>query len=529
MDLVKKLYTFLPNAIIKKLDIGGFMKIYQRAIIHLLRNFRKSILLFGLVFILGSLAASAISVTRAFYQTESNLRSTLPAIASIRMEDDFQIDYWSDEGQERLANLENVSLEQIRRIGELSYVSELDYSVLDYGFQLYETLMPILYPSHEREFYDDFPLALTIKYVNRPEFSDLSGGLINLVDGRSFSDEDLTATYAPYPAIVSAAFAEENNLNVRDLFTLQRPFFDMWQEGDSIFFGDTIYLTFFEFEIIGLFEATHDILAGSEIQNDLSMEVLLNQIYLTSGAYNSITAAEFQISKELYYDIWQEQWDVTNFEDMWSHAVFLLYDPLDLAAFSSAAGDILPDHWEVYYLSNIYGDIAIAMISMGEIADVILIGAVITTLLVVSLLLVLFLRDRKKEIGIYLALGEKKIHVIMQIMIEVLIVGGVALLLSLGSGIFVANQFSEQMLLDEVIRQQEEVEENRVFFPDDPLHWFSPGVMTTDEMMSHFQLSFEAIAVAWFYAIGFVILSISTVIPVFLFMLQSPKDILISD
>ena len=74
-----------------------------------------------------------------------------------------------------------------------------------------------------------------------------------------------------------------------------------------------------------------------------------------------------------------------------------------------------------------------------------------------SLLITLFLRDRKQEIGIYLAIGDKKGRVTAQFLTEVLGLSLVAITLSLFTGSLLANNFSQTMVQNNLMTPMENV------------------------------------------------------------------------
>ena len=59
---------------------------------------------------------------------------------------------------------------------------------------------------------------------------------------------------------------------------------------------------------------------------------------------------------------------------------------------------------------------------MSKLSKYVLIVAIIATVLITGLVVLLFLRDRKHELGIYLSLGERRGRVVGQILIEVMVV-----------------------------------------------------------------------------------------------------------
>lgn len=112
----------------------------------------------------------------------------------------------------------------------------------------------------------------------------------------------------------------------------------------------------------------------------------------------------------------------------------MLNDPRDVDAFSEAAVSILPEHWNIYDTSGSFKPFINLMDTMLWIAQLIFWGAVVAKIMILSLVITLFLRDRKHEIGIYLALGEKKGKILAQMISEGLSISMVAIVIALFVG-----------------------------------------------------------------------------------------------
>ncbi len=88
-----------------------------------------------------------------------------------------------------------------------------------------------------------------------------------------------------------------------------------------------------------------------------------------------------------------------------------------------------------------YDSIAGPIESMSKLSKYVLFVAVIATVLITGLVVLLFLRDRKHELGIYLSLGERRGRVVGQILIEVMVVAFIGIMISLFSGNLLAGQY----------------------------------------------------------------------------------------
>ena len=85
---------------------------------------------------------------------------------------------------------------------------------------------------------------------------------------------------------------------------------------------------------------------------------------------------------------------------------FVLNSTDDVEAFKQEAGALLPQYYRVVANTDQYEQIAGGFTRLGVIANYIVIIASIATIFIISLVVLLFLRDRKQELGIYLSLGK---------------------------------------------------------------------------------------------------------------------------
>lgn len=71
------------------------------------------------------------------------------------------------------------------------------------------------------------------------------------------------------------------------------------------------------------------------------------------------------------------------------------------------------------------------IVNMKKVGSIMVQGSLLATTLIVSLILILVIRDRRKEIGIYLAMGESSFKVIALQFTEILVITSIAFCLSL--------------------------------------------------------------------------------------------------
>jgi putative ABC transport system permease protein len=204
--------------------------------------------------------------------------------------------------------------------------------------------------------------------------------------------------------------------------------------------------------------------------------------------------------------------------------LFVLNDPMDLELFEKEADTFLPEYYEVESIGS-YDQVAAPMKSMQGIATLILYGAVGAAIITISLLITLFLRDRKHEIGIYLSLGEKKSKIARQIVLEVTVVAIIAITLSLFTGNLLSGIVSEKMLTDQIVADQKRMDS----FVNYTSEWSSRGYdsgINSDDLLAIYGVSLDKTTVFLFYLVGIGTVFVSTLIPIIYITRLNPKKIL---
>ena len=106
-------------------------------------------------------------------------------------------------------------------------------------------------------------------------------------------------------------------------------------------------------------------------------------------------------------------------------------------------------NWSLYDLvksSSNYPALQKSILGMYRVANRMFIGSLIFTSLLLTLLLILWLNARRREVGIFLALGLKKTQVAGQFLIELLMIALPAFLLSYGLASFFAEKVGNTVL-----------------------------------------------------------------------------------
>jgi len=517
------------------------MGLLKRAVASIARRIGKTMMLLILVFVLGSLIAGGISIQRAVISTEENLRQSMPPITAIEFDESQWMEYVNQTG-DRYEQPENLTADLVRQIGDLPYVSQFNYSISSALASFdFESYTPEIQGDTGSDGMEDWPNWFTLLGVSRPEIIYIEQGLFELVAGRTFEESEMGEVLDVIPIVLSHPWASTNNLSVGSTFTVDHLIGNHFEHhGPEAFHVDNLaFKETYTFEVIGLFDIV-------DRRTDLSMNVdedwnewnaqwgQLNRAFIPSHVAEEINRFSFEIGMELAIEFGRDDpWFNPDeaFEDSWEariETLFILEDSLQVDYFRAAVEPLIPDYYRVADLSNTFANMQSSMETLLWIADVVLIVAITATVLILSLIITLFLRDRRYEMGIYLALGEKKSKVISQIIFEVAATSIIGLTLAVFVGNITSSQISQAMLRNQLASMVE---------PEARIMGFGASLpsletsgffveMSPDEMMESFDVTLNGQTIGLLYGIGITTVIVSTLVPVVYVTRLNPKKIL---
>ena len=192
---------------------------------------------------------------------------------------------------------------------------------------------------------------------------NFTSGILTLTEGRHITDEDQSV------ALVSQELVEENELNI----------------GDELSFKDPAATV----KIIGIYES------------DASMEFDTDTIFVDHNTYWALTESE---------------------TGSYSGRVdFYVTDPARLETVMAQVKQDTPLQWEDYTLyedTAEYDAIAYQLSTIGRLTMLLIASAITVSMIVLFLILAMRIRGRVHEVGVLLAVGVAKKHIIAQFLIE---------------------------------------------------------------------------------------------------------------
>ena len=488
------------------------MNHFKRAWLSVIRRKGKSLILLVLIFVLGNVIAGAFSIQQASKNVEKTIKYQLGSIATIALDND-AIMKEMETNPDFDFSIKGLSVKDIETIGATDSVKYYDYSIMatlqSDTIKNVESNNPGVLRQSPTE--GQQRSMFELRGINNPNVTLITEGKISLTNGRVFNADEVKA--GKLVVMASEPFMKENNLSVGDMLTLSNIITGSSENGEMT----DIEKRDVTFEIIGTF--TSETIKEKK-ENDINAQFFQGQydnLLLTPNkvAYEEAAYALEGFQKQ-YPEMFENQ-TLTTEEYIMQYVspVFALNDPKDVESFRAAVDPTLPKFYKVNTSSDAYDSIAGPVKAMDSMAQITLIVAVSATILILSLVIVLFLRDRKHELGVYLSLGDRRGRVVGQIVMEVMMVAFVGLTLSLVTGNYLAKGLSSNLMKPS----------------DDPMFGMPmynefASDLNEGDVLEAYKVELTPEYVGLFYLIGLSVTAASTIVPTVYITRLNPKKIM---
>ncbi|MGJ0738914.1 ABC transporter permease [Enterococcus casseliflavus] len=484
------------------------MNYMKRAWLSVTRKRGKSAILFAVILILGNVIAGAIAVNQSTQNVEKQIKNQLGSFATI------EIDYEklaNSDGSASMEDIQSFPEELIKQIGERSEVKQYDY--LREASIAVENFKPYRFSSKEDD--DNVMIVggmlslIHLAGTNLLKPLDFEEDTVNLTQGRFFNEEEQRT--GKRVGLISEELAQENGLTVGDTMVLDGQFVDYSSGMDPEKQKGNDY----PIEIVGIFKNTSLEKADKKDDDPSSSffdESPFNRIYMPNDAVKTIVEEERAGQ--------QAAFPATDFgsDEEFFTPQFILNQPEDAEQFKQEVTPLLPNGYKVNASTDEYDRVGTSMNRLSQISSYVVVIAVIASLIIISLIIVLFTRDRKYELGIYLSLGERRKYVFAQIVLELLLIGISAMLISLVTGNMLGKMVSESLLSSSMLEANQAGVEQ-----------FFVGVPKIDQATINeaFRVQYTLSYIIAFLATGILTILLSAVVPLLYILRLNPKKIML--
>lgn len=373
----------------------------KNALLSLKKNIGKTILLFVIIVVITNLVIAGLSIQSATQKSMDQIRSSLGNDVTLSV--DFRNMMKNREPGEAVSNETSLTTTMADSLKDLKYVESYNYQIStaadsdsisavetesDNSNNQQDTNKPND-QSEQASNQGDFTISAntTMEYLD-----SFTNSNYTLTDGRLLTSDDANTNNC----VIETNLASDNDLSVGDTFTIT-----------TIVNDETIIQ---ELTIVGIYEiqSTNEI-GGAHFNNPV------NTIYTDLSVGQTLTGSSENITSAIYY----------------------LDDPENAEAFVELAkkqSDIDFDTFSLDANGRLYQQNASSLESMQSFAKMFVWIVVIAGSAILCLILALTIRNRYYEIGVLLSLGQSKVKIIAQQLIEIGLIAVVAFVISLGTG-----------------------------------------------------------------------------------------------
>ena len=373
----------------------------KNALLSLKKNIGKTILLFVIIVVITNLVIAGLSIQSATQKSMDQIRSSLGNDVTLSV--DFRNMMKNRDPGEAVSNETSLTTTMADSLKDLKYVESYNYQIStaadsdsisavetesDNSNNQQDTNKPND-QSEQASNQGDFTISAntTMEYLD-----SFTNSNYTLTDGRLLTSDDANTNNC----VIETNLASDNDLSVGDTFTIT-----------TIVNDETIIQ---ELTIVGIYEiqSTNEI-GGAHFNNPV------NTIYTDLSVGQTLTGSSENITSAIYY----------------------LDDPENAEAFVELAkkqSDIDFDTFSLDVNDRLYQQNASSLESMQSFAKMFVWIVVIAGSAILCLILALTIRNRYYEIGVLLSLGQSKVKIIAQQLIEIGLIAVVAFVISLGTG-----------------------------------------------------------------------------------------------
>ena len=252
----------------------------------------------------------------------------------------------------------------------------------------------------------------TITGVNSTDYvADFTSGASEIKKGVG-----ITSDTADNSAVISSDLADENDLSVGDTFTV------------STTVDDTE--TSYTLTVVGIYDKS---------STTTTVQMMSKASNPQNNIYTNLTTANTMKGET----------------DTLDSAIYTLSNPKNMDAFvKEIKSDIDTDSYSETSSDEIYEQMLSPLNNISSIAQNIVILVAIAGAVILTLIIILSIRERRYEIGVLMSLGENRLKIIGPFFTELLMVTVISLVIDSFAGNFVGNALGNQLLSSSTSTEQ---------------------------------------------------------------------------
>ncbi|EPO1000497.1 ABC transporter permease [Listeria monocytogenes] len=255
-----------------------------------------------------------------------------------------------------------------------------------------------------------------------PQMVDADLSISGLLDSATSTDFEAGTSELTSGVAITSADKDKNVAMVEENLAEEND----WKVGDSFTVTSSDGNTKVTLKIVGIYKTTD---SGSDMAQNFSFLNPYNKVYVPYTVANTIKGS--------------------NYKNTVDSAVYTMDDAANISAFEKEAKKVDSIDWDTFKLDandTLYQQMIGPINSVTSFSKNVVYIVSIAGALILGLLVMMQVRDRKYEMGVLLAIGEKRGKLIAQFFVEILIVALVSFGLAAASSHYVAQLAGNQLL-----------------------------------------------------------------------------------
>ncbi|HDR7367246.1 ABC transporter permease [Bacillus toyonensis] len=460
------------------------MNFIKRAFLSMKQRKVKSLVFLCIFFIVTNLVLAGFAIQNASQKASDLAREKLGADVTLQPD----IEKIMKKEGENVGMIKIPSLDEktVEELAKFPYVK--DYNVTIPSMGTANGFTPIKNKDSEDNKFQGIPGItgdLAIEGIRNSNLTaSFKDGRSKIVDGNAITQDIKNKKVT----LIEKRLAEKNNLKVGNKIK--------WKSSEG---------TELEYEIIGIYETDEQLPNMGGMSAPATMNPA-NKLYVPYGSLTNDKEKTAEIHKAVYY----------------------LKDPRYIEDFKKETKktNIDFDKFQLDAHDKLYQQMSGPIENIASISKIVIYVVSIAGAVILGLIITLSIKERRKEIGILLSIGEKKWKLIGQLMVEILCVAVLAFALSLTTGEKVSQKIGDNLLANEIGTTEEESTLSPTFIDFD---MDSVNQQQKVNPIDKIDVSVTAGDLWKVGGIGIGITILSTILPALSILRLKPKNILLKD
>lgn len=277
--------------------------------------------------------------------------------------------------------------------------------------------------------------------------------------------------------------------------------------------------------VVGIFDINH-LNAAYNQELYFVQQWLFNSMFVPNYLPRRGVINDFQ-AMELWHGVfnregnWGEQIETP--ENLAIQTFFVLENWNYISQFEDDVLEILSEFFIIENNTEIFQPLENGLNAIAGVSVQMLIFSIATGILVISLVMTLLIRERRFEFGVYLALGEDKKKILLQMILETVFLFVIGSIGGMLIGVTLAEMISQELLQGELVVDSARLLRNM------PSEMHFRGLirqLTVEELVEFLTVRYNAMMFVNYFLIGLGTTLLATILPSIYILELKPKNLL---